>query len=929
MSNNFQYPRWSEWRKWDLHVHTPASNWYTWTWDQFKDQLKASDCAVIWINDYNSVAWYKELRTQIDTWLLDIGNKVLLPVVEMRMSDSLQHRLNTTNWATHFNFHIIFSDKINVDDIETFIKSLDAGGTMIWSDYNDKQKIQEKKVSFATVLKALRGDPKFEDKFLIWLPYDEYGGIWDIDPNSDVWIKQKFIKDSDFLGSSNANQIDFFLWKSLKPDGTPKFLEEDFKTWFWSKKACIKWSDSHSHTYPIGKLKDEHSQPIEKYCWIKADPSFEGLKQVSYEPEDRIKIWEVKPEEKKDYQVINKVQFIDDSFTPKEILINQNLTTIIGWRSTGKSILLRNIAQTIDENEVSERLTDIPSWRYSKEIGNFKVFWCDGVENSKDNSHEIRKIIYIPQSYLNRLIDKKEDKDSIEDIIQSILNQEDDIKKVFDILESSKREIEKKISNKIDDLFFKEEDLRSLIEIIKKTWDKKWIEAEIEKLKKEISELKEKAWIDKQDIENYNSLNSKIELLNKEKKDNERDIKILQKLKENTGFWNIEFITPETLLDGAFEEYIIWLSKGVLISLESEVEEIRIEVNKRWIKKVDDELQRITKLKETTEKNLLQSQTEIKPLLDKVAKSKALEDKIKRLKQEEMTLKDISILEESLQKKKDAYYLTINELLNLHSKFYDILFEAKWKILAQKSIHGDLEFNMDLIPRNSAFTQEFIEDICNLTKLTSFEEWMLAWYVIETPVSFKQGLEKIIYWIIRGKLELKKSYSKKEALTRLLKSWFTFDYKIRQWDDEISEMSPWKKSFVLLKLLIELDNSKCPILLDQPEDDLDNRSIYNDLVKFIKSKKKDRQIIIATHNPNLVVWSDAECIIVANQAWENSKNETYHFEYVQWALENAFILDWEDKTLYKQWIQEHVCDVLEWGKIAFEQRKKKYNISFS
>jgi hypothetical protein len=66
-------------------------------------------------------------------------------------------------------------------------------------------------------------------------------------------------------------------------------------------------------------------------------------------------------------------------------------------------------------------------------------------------------------------------------------------------------------------------------------------------------------------------------------------------------------------------------------------------------------------------------------------------------------------------------------------------------------------------------------------------------------------------------------------------------------------MSPGKKSSVLLKLLIQLDNSLCPILLDQPEDDLDNRSIYDDLVNFIKEKKKSRQIIIATHNPNLVV----------------------------------------------------------------------------
>ncbi|MCD6194957.1 hypothetical protein J7K05_02075, partial [bacterium] len=122
-----------------------------------------------------------------------------------------------------------------------------------------------------------------------------------------------------------------------------------------------------------------------------------------------------------------------------------------------------------------------------------------------------------------------------------------------------------------------------------------------------------------------------------------------------------------------------------------------------------------------------------------------------------------------------------------------------------------------------------------------------------------------------------------------------------------------------------LDNSKCPILLDQPEDDLDNRSIYNDLVKFIKTKKKERQIIIATHNPNLVVGADSECVIVANQDGDKARNKTYTFEYVQGALENSFVAKGESKVLYKQGIREHVCDILEGGKQAFQKREQKYS----
>jgi predicted ATPase len=78
-------------------------------------------------------------------------------------------------------------------------------------------------------------------------------------------------------------------------------------------------------------------------------------------------------------------------------------------------------------------------------------------------------------------------------------------------------------------------------------------------------------------------------------------------------------------------------------------------------------------------------------------------------------------------------------------------------------------------------------------------------------------------------------------------------------------MSDGKKAFVILKLLLDFSDKECPILIDQPEDDLDNRSICSELVAYLKKKKKQRQIIVATHNPNVVVTADAEEIIVANQ----------------------------------------------------------------
>jgi ABC-type Mn2+/Zn2+ transport system ATPase subunit len=120
-----------------------------------------------------------------------------------------------------------------------------------------------------------------------------------------------------------------------------------------------------------------------------------------------------------------------------------------------------------------------------------------------------------------------------------------------------------------------------------------------------------------------------------------------------------------------------------------------------------------------------------------------------------------------------------------------------------------------------------------------------------------------------------------------------------------------------------------PILIDQPEDNLDNRTIFFDLKNFIKSKKRNRQIIIVTHNANLVVATDAECIIVANQdgQQQGKDNKTYKFEYVSGSLENTFVEDSKSGVLYQKGIKEHVCDILEGGKEAFLKREQKYGFT--
>ena len=122
----------------------------------------------------------------------------------------------------------------------------------------------------------------------------------------------------------------------------------------------------------------------------------------------------------------------------------------------------------------------------------------------------------------------------------------------------------------------------------------------------------------------------------------------------------------------------------------------------------------------------------------------------------------------------------------------------------------------------------------------------------------EENVKKLIEACLDGRLRLTRGRTVESALRDIMSDWYNTTYRVAMDNDLIDDMSPGKKALVLLKMLINLAESKCPILIDQPEDDLDNRSIFDELIPFIKRKKIDRQIIIVTHNANVVLGGDAE-----------------------------------------------------------------------
>lgn len=177
------------------------------------------------------------------------------------------------------------------------------------------------------------------------------------------------------------------------------------------------------------------------------------------------------------------------------------------------------------------------------------------------------------------------------------------------------------------------------------------------------------------------------------------------------------------------------------------------------------------------------------------------------------------------------------------------------------------------------------------------------------------------------RIKLNLGATKKNVIEALFTDYFSLDYDLIQNGDTLLKMSPGKKGIILFQLFLQLSNADTPILIDQPEDNLDNRTVYSELNNFIKDRKNKRQIIMVSHNANLVVSTDSENIIVANQEINDIKeyNEKYRFEYITGPLEKTFRKNNKNK-LYDLGIREHVCEILEGGEVAFKLREAKYNI---
>jgi hypothetical protein len=955
------YQRGSEWRKCDLHFHTPSSYDYkdkSITDEKIIEELKANKIGIVAVTDHHfiDIKRIKKLRE------LAGEDLTVLAGIELR---------SELGGSESIHFIGIFPENFDLNNI--------------WTTLQGK---------FTNLLEnaSNRNDDKiyFDLKEVAQVVHKDLGGIVSIHAGAKSNTIENITNSLPYKQTLKADILkDIDICEIGKPED-----QKNYKTIVFPKigqnKPVIICSDNH----------DIKNYSLKANCWIKAAPTFEGLKQIILEPEDRVYIGEIPPKidlvNKNKTKYLNKISIKNDAKISKnkdiwfdnEIEFNNNLIAIIGNKGKGKSALAEIIGLLGNSKNFKYfSFLNKDKFKKNKLANNYvaEIKWMDGSvfhRNLMDepNLQELERVKCIPQSYLDLLctsldeqfqneidnvvfshIDYAEKKDykNLNDIIvyktSYIDKQIDDNRKeiryinkiIIDYEDKLKPDYSKNLENKFNLII---EEIRSHCSIkpekIKKPDEKELMKYEQKKLYDDLSKLnKETKQIEEQIKIKTNALvliNKKIDRLNIIR-ESINDIKrIYEEIKEN--------LNLEEFLEINLEEIIkidLNISKinDVFQFLEKQKNELSLLLDKNIYNSAKEDIKNdnLYKILEEKQKNKKDIQNKLNEPAQKyqkyleefgqwklIFKNKNYEKKI--LKKERLSLqKKIPLLLSKEKEKRNELVKKLFKFLDEKIMIYKTLYSPIIQFIMQeqgKNKYMELNFSTEIMIEHD-FNEKFLSFIDRNRKGT-FQGIIESQKLIKEIVQkydFK-NIEELINFLneIMEKLESEEvnGENKERAIeSQLIQSktkndiynflysleYLKIDYRLKWGDKLIEDLSPGERGIVLLLFYLLIDTSDVPLIIDQPEDNLDNESIYNLLVKYIKQAKNRRQIFIVTHNPNLAVVCDAEQIIYCDL----DKQNKYKISYETGSIENPKI-------------KEKIINVLEGTKPAFSNRQNKYEL---
>lgn len=933
--------RGSEWSKWDLHVHTPLSfeSRFSITeperdqydelkglegvdkperfdeemWAKYVDKIESIDHVdCLGITDYFSLEGYELIERLQDTGRLNNFDTVL-PNIEFRLD-------TITGSRERVNLHVIFSDELSVSNIRNeFLYnlniSIDSGDDRTLRPESLKQLGSRAKglhgdecsdyvagckyarVKFDEIIDELESTRLFDGNYLIVLSGAEWSDIeWE---KQDAEKRRQLLEDSHALFSNSPGDLQ---WATGQGDLSP----EDFIDEFGSLKPVFSSSDSHNFKNLCEPNKD-------RYCWIKASNSFDGLKQVVYEPRDRLDISVSSPKSFTQIQTIRSLS-IDDGYVNQQLTVdnveipfNSNLVTLIGSQGSGKTALLDLLANCFQDRR-NTAINDDNSFIARIEDSNSRIKTKISFEDldpfTKATLGEPPEFVsgpgisYIPQGKIveyckegTRLHDQIHDlvtNSSARDSTDTLEEFKSEGNRINDLGDRLRRlnaqlhdidppHVQETLVEKKDELEAEKTNLdnkEAEIEEFKQTHETELEETEAESLQDELDSLRDKN-------DRLNKLEELVDSvensLSSAKSFNEQ----ARNISDQFGNLDIDVDIPEIEFSG---------QQAAIDSLTDEIAELREGISDRS-DAIEGELEDTTDAEEKLS-DLREEQRQIKDTIED------LESDVEGLEDELAQIDDIR------SERKEVFGEYVSTSLRRRMLYSDIINQFTGDddgILSDVEFEPKIEISDDLIDR---FTDLLDMRRNNKEDIRAEVQKLRAIVKDEQPDNIPSAVSEYLEAMEEFREDVVSGTEPINFDGTLYDTYLSLSEDIFYQETHMEQLSRGQKGTVLLK--IYLAEGDQPLIIDTPEDNLDNRFVYEELIDAIRKAKQNRQIFIATHDANLVVNTDSEQVVI-------SSFDEGTIQYEAGALEDSNI-------------RSEAKDILEGGDEAFRRREEKYEL---
>lgn len=445
----------SLWNRWELHMHTPQTkkndcfkggsidekweNYYKWIDEYIDENNPEKNIKALAVTDYLSIDNFLKVKQDNK---LPKSIELILPNVELRLA--LQGKNSPVNFHCIFNPDFVneledrFFSKLkfyyNNREYSATKRELIKLGQDSGKNSSDEEVLLKKGIEiFVIELSCLRkifeNDKELRDNTILIVPNSNGDGASGLQADQLEGVRNTLYKLVDAIFSSNPKDINFFLGKN--PNFDKRKIIKEFRT----LKPCFHGSDAH-------ELEKIFEPDMKRYCYIKSDTSFEGLKQTLADPEDRVYIGDKPPVlkriESNPEKIIKKIKISKSSsenrtndswFSNSEIDLNPQLTVIIGNKGSGKTALADMIGLCANSKQYSEFLflNKFKKTNQAKETS-VCIEYQNGIRSNKKNLNEgieekSETVKYLPQSYFEKLTNEIEEVEKFRLEIENVIFQ--------------------------------------------------------------------------------------------------------------------------------------------------------------------------------------------------------------------------------------------------------------------------------------------------------------------------------------------------------------------------------------------------------------------------------------------------------------------------------------------------------------------------